>query len=69
MRHPAGEGWQDPVLHAQPVRHHECKLKSRHQGLRPQLGVRAHMKNSLGNLAARDADQHAAIVKNRLKNI
>ena len=27
------------------------------------------MKNSLGNLAARDVDQLAAIVKNRLKRI
>ena len=27
------------------------------------------MKNGLGNLAARDADQLAAIVKNRLKRI
>ena len=35
----------------------------------PQLGVWGHMKNSLGNLAARDPDQLAAIVKHRLKSI
>ena len=29
----------------------------------------ANMKNGLGNLAARDVDQLAAIVKNRLKRI
>jgi len=39
MRHPAGEGRQDRVLHAQPVRHQECKLESRHQGLRAAAGV------------------------------
>jgi hypothetical protein len=32
-------------------------------------GAWAHMKNSLGNLAVRDASQPAAIVKNRLKSI
>jgi DDE superfamily endonuclease len=32
-------------------------------------GVWAHMKNSLGNLPARDVDQLAAIVKSRLKSI
>jgi DDE superfamily endonuclease len=32
-------------------------------------GAWAHMKNSLGNLAAHDVSQLAAIVKNRLKSI
>ncbi len=32
-------------------------------------GVWANMKNGLGNLAARDVDQLAAIIKNRLKRI
>src|SRR2546421_577318 len=32
-------------------------------------GAWAHMKNSLGNLAVRDVNQLAAIVKNRLKSI
>jgi hypothetical protein len=32
-------------------------------------GVWANMKNGLGNLMARDADQLAAIVKSRLKRI
>ncbi len=32
-------------------------------------GVWAAMKNGLGNLAARDVDQLAAIIKNRLKRI
>ena len=37
--------------------------------LNPAEGVWANMKNGLGNLAARDVDQLAAIVKNRLKRI
>ena len=32
-------------------------------------GVWANLKNGLGNLAARDVDQLAAVVKNRLKRI
>ena len=32
-------------------------------------GAWANMKNSLGNLAARDVDQLAAIMKNRLNRI
>jgi len=32
-------------------------------------GVWANMKNGLGNLAARDVDQLAVIMKNRLKRI
>ena len=35
----------------------------------PVEGVWANMKNGLGNLAARDVDQLAAIMKNRLKRI
>ena len=37
--------------------------------LNPAEGAWANMKNGLGNLAARDVDQLAAIVKNRLKRI
>jgi transposase len=37
--------------------------------LNPAEGVWANMKNSLGNLSASNADQLAAIVKNRLKRI
>jgi hypothetical protein len=36
---------------------------------KPTEGAWANMKNSLGNLVARDVDQLAAIVKNRLKRI
>jgi hypothetical protein len=36
---------------------------------KPTEGVWANMKNGLGNLVARDVDQLAAIVKNRLKRI
>jgi len=32
-------------------------------------GAWANMKNGLGNLAASDADQLTAIIKNRLKSI
>ena len=39
-----------------------------HHG-KPTEGVWANMNNGLGNLAARDVDQLAAIVKNRLKRI
>ena len=35
----------------------------------PAEGVWANMKNGLGNLMARDVDQLAAIIKNRLKHI
>ncbi len=35
----------------------------------PTEGARANMKNGLGNLAARDVDQLAAIIRNRLKRI
>jgi transposase len=37
--------------------------------LNPAEGVWANMKNGLGNLAARDVDQLAAVVRNRLKRI
>ncbi len=36
---------------------------------KPTEGVWAKMKNGLGNLAARDVDQVAAVVKSRLKRI
>jgi hypothetical protein len=36
---------------------------------KPTEGVWANMKNGLGNPAARNVDQLAAIVKNRLKRI
>ena len=39
-----------------------------HHG-KPTEGAWANMKNGLGNLAARNVDQLAAIVKNRLKRI
>ena len=37
--------------------------------LSPRLGAWANMKNGLGNLAVRDVDQLAAIIKSRLKRI
>ncbi len=37
--------------------------------LNPAEGAWANMKNGLGNLAARNVDELAAIVKNRLKRI
>ena len=37
--------------------------------LNPVEGVWANMKNGLGNLAARNVDQLAKIVRNRLKRI
>lgn len=36
---------------------------------KPTEGAWAHVKNSLGNLAACDVDQLTAIVKNRLKSL
>jgi hypothetical protein len=36
---------------------------------KPTEGAWSAMKNGLGNLAARDVDQLAAIIKNRLKRI
>ena len=37
--------------------------------LNPVEGVWANLKNGLGNLAVRGADQLAAVVKNRLKRV
>ena len=39
------------------------------QNLRPPKAAWAAMKASLGNLAVRDVDQLAAVMKNRLKRI
>jgi hypothetical protein len=47
----------------------EVRLPSYAPDLNPAEGAWANMKNGLGNLAARDVDQLAAIVKNRLKRI
>jgi hypothetical protein len=40
-----------------------CRLNN------PAEGVWANLKNGLGNLAARDVDQLAAVIRNRLKPI
>ena len=47
----------------------EVRLPAYAPDLNPAEGAWAKMKNGLGNLAARDLDQLAAIVKNRLKRI
>ena len=47
----------------------EVRLPAYAPDLNPAEGAWANMKNGLGNLAARDVDQLAAIVKNRLKRI
>jgi len=47
----------------------EVRLPSYAPDLNPAEGVWANMKNGLGNLMARDVDQLAAIIKNRLKRI
>ena len=47
----------------------EVRLPAYAPDLNPAEGVWANMKNGLGNLAASDVDQLAAIVKNRLKRI
>jgi hypothetical protein len=47
----------------------EIRLPAYAPDLNPAEGAWANMKNGLGNLAARDVDQLAAIVKNRLKRI
>ena len=53
--------------------HQDWLTVERLPGYAPELnaveGAWAHMKNSLGNLAARDVTQLAAIVRNRLKSI
>jgi hypothetical protein len=47
----------------------EVRLPSYAPELNAAEGVWAAMKNGLGNLAARDVDRLAAIIKNRLKRI
>ena len=47
----------------------EVRLPAYAPELNPAEGAWAAMKNSLGNLAVRDVDQLAAIMKNRLKRI
>ena len=47
----------------------EVRLPAYAPELNPAEGAWAAMKASLGNLAVRDADQLAAIMKNRLKRI
>ena len=47
----------------------EVRLPSYAPELNAAEGAWAAMKNGLGNLAARDVDQLAAIIKNRLKRI
>jgi DDE superfamily endonuclease len=47
----------------------EVRLPSYAPELNPAEGAWANMKNGLGNLAARDVDQLAAIIRNRLRRI
>jgi putative transposase len=47
----------------------EVRLPSYAPELNPAEGAWSNMKNGLGNLAARDVDQLAVIIKNRLKRI
>ncbi len=47
----------------------EVRLPAYAPDLNPVEGAWANMKNGLGNLAARDVDQLAAIMKSRLKRI
>ena len=47
----------------------EVRLPAYAPELNPAEGAWANMKNGLGNLAAADVDQLAAIIKNRLKRI
>jgi len=47
----------------------EIRLPAYAPDLNPVEGAWANMKNGLGNLAARDVDQLAAIMKSRLKRI
>ncbi len=47
----------------------EVRLPSCAPELNPAEGAWPDMKNGLGNLAARDVDQLAAIIRNRLKRI
>ena len=47
----------------------EVRLPAYAPDLNPAEGAWANMKNGLGNLAVRDVDQLAAVIKNRLKRI
>ena len=47
----------------------EVRLPAYAPDLNPAEGAWANMKNGLGNLAVRDVDQLAAIMKNRLKRV
>ena len=47
----------------------EVRLPAYAPDMNPAEGAWANMKNGLGNLAVRDVDQLAAIMKNRLKRI
>ena len=47
----------------------EVRLPSYAPELNPAEGAWANMKNGLGNLAVRDVDQLAAVVRNRLRRI
>ncbi len=47
----------------------EVRLPAYAPELNPAEGAWANMKNGLGNLAVRDVDQLAAVMKNRLKRI
>ena len=47
----------------------EVRLPACAPDLNPAEGAWANMKNGLGNLAVRDVDQLAAVIKNRLKRI
>ena len=47
----------------------EVRLPACVPDLNPVEGVWANVKNGRGNLAARDVDQLAAIIKNRIKRI
>ena len=47
----------------------EVRLPAYAPELNPAEGAWSNMKNGLGNLAARDVDQLAAIIRNRLKRI
>ena len=54
---------------AHPDRLTEVRLPAYAPELNAAEGAWATMKNSLGNLMARDVDQLAAVVKNRLRHI
>ena len=56
-------------ISSHPGRLTEIRLPGYAPDLNPVEGAWANMKNGLGNLMARDVDQLAAIIKNRLKRI